>query len=454
MSEIAGSPLWRVTFGKDGAMLGATPADVAADIVAANIDDLFVFAHGWNNDTAAAEDLFQVMFAQMAQLSASAPAPLANIGFVGVFWPSIWFPEPPTSSAGTVAAAVASGKPGQADSAVSGADIAAALTPAYDDPAQKAALASMGALVDAGIAAATAGTTAETTQQANVAAFHSQLPSIVSAPTQAAFDGGEASLVYAEDGQAAYTSIAAVMGSAPPSGDEQSIGSVFATVWNGAKDALRAASYLEMKTRAGTIGQTGLAPLLTALRAASATIRVHLIGHSFGARLVSFSVAGITDPADSPVRSLTLVQGAFSHWAFADATMPFGTPGPLLPFRDRIAGPVMSTFSSHDWAVGIWYPKASFLADDLVESEVQASKWGGMGADGAQCVPGPADPILLGPAGQSYDVAPGNFYRFDSNAIIADTSQSAFAGAHSDIRHPEVSWLPVMAARNAAGQHA
>ena len=48
------------------------------------------------------------------------------------------------------------------------------------------------------------------------------------------------------------------------------------------------------------------------------------MGHSFGARLVSYALAGL--PANqtgsaSPVKSLTLIQGAFSHFTFASSLM-------------------------------------------------------------------------------------------------------------------------------------
>ena len=78
-------------------------------------------------------------------------------------------------------------------------------------------------------------------------------------------------------------------------------------------------SYTVMKARAGDIGRGGLGPLLVGLHRRSPAVRVHLIGHSFGARLVSFALAGIGSPAESPVASLLLVQGAFSHWSFAHA---------------------------------------------------------------------------------------------------------------------------------------
>lgn len=84
------------------------------------------------------------------------------------------------------------------------------------------------------------------------------------------------------------------------------------------------------------------------------------------------------------VRSSLLLQGAFSHWSFASATgNPFGAPGGLNALGDRVHGPLVATFSVYDWAVGVWYPKASFLAGQNV-SAAGPGPWGGMGADGFQ----------------------------------------------------------------------
>ena len=52
-----------------------------------------------------------------------------------------------------------------------------------------------------------------------------------------------------------------------------------------------------MKNRAGTVGRNGLGPLLGRLPAG---VRVHLVGHSFGARLVSFALAGLPAGARRP----------------------------------------------------------------------------------------------------------------------------------------------------------
>ena len=155
-----------------------------------------------------------------------------------------------------------------------------------------------------------------------------------------------------------YQAAADVFGSAPQASAQQDIGDWFGKAINGAKDALRVLSYTTMKARAGTVGQNGLGPLLAALHAQSPGIRVHLIGHSFGARLVSFTLAGVGTPANSPIASLLLLQGAFSHWSFAHPKdNPFGIPGALNAYADRVHGPLVATHTVFDWAVGVWYPK-------------------------------------------------------------------------------------------------
>ena len=84
-----------------------------------------------------------------------------------------------------------------------------------------------------------------------------------------------------------------------------------------------------MKKRAGVVGQVGLGPLVAQIRQLLPGLRIHLLGHSFGARLVSYSLAGLPaglTGAASPVKSLTLIQGAFSHYTFA-RSLPFDPNG-------------------------------------------------------------------------------------------------------------------------------
>ena len=230
-------------------------------------------------------------------------------------------------------------------------------------------------------------------------------------------------------------------------GGQAGIGDVTRGIWHGAKEALRGATYWEMKNRAGTVGRLGLGPLLDQLHAAAPQLRVHLVGHSFGARLVSYALAGLTaGPAPSPVKSVTLIQGAFSHFAFT-RPLPFdaGRAGALAGLQQRIDGPLTVVFSAHDSAIGTFYPLVSLAAgDDAAAARSPLYRWGGMGADGAQNSDARRDAIQ--PAG------PGTTYRFSRDQILnVDASAVVRAGgppsgAHSDIVHPEVSWVVLAAA--------
>src|SRR5262249_62020396 len=131
---------------------------------------------------------------------------------------------------------------------------------------------------------------------------------------------------------------------------------IFDKWWHGARELLRTLSYYEMKNRAGVIGERGLGRLLGTLRGRNGQLRVHLLGHSFGARLVAFSLRGLPASAvggSSPVKSLLLIQAAFSHFAFSPTK-----PGALAGFANRVDGPLVATHSVHDRPVGTWCPAA------------------------------------------------------------------------------------------------
>ncbi|MEO7069520.1 MAG: serine/threonine protein kinase [Nostocoides sp.] len=427
----------RLVFDENAALVGPDGATLVTTIAASGATDLFVMSHGWGNQAADAENLYAAMF---PLIDAALPN-AAGAAYLGVFWPSIWFPDAPAGQSAEVASAVAAGAPGQADAVQSGAEIATAL--AVSLPAHADALHTMGALIDAGVAAVDSG--APTDHDAALGTFHSLFQSVFATPQQATEDSGESHLINTADPRTAYAAVSEAMGSAPPAADTQGLGDVFGTIWNGAKDALRVGSYYTMKGRAGTIGAQGLGPFLTRLHQAAPGLRVHLIGHSFGARLVSYSLAGIPSAAASPIASVTLVQGAFSHWCFTEAAQnPFGSAGGLCGVTDRVHGPYAATFTSADWAVGVWYPKASCLAGQDAQDYEGPGRWAGMGSDGYQGV-SPTAALTL-PLGAGTQLDAGTFYDVDANAVITDTSQSSFAGAHSDIRHPEVAALIAAAA--------
>lgn len=413
---IAGLPHWEVRFSAEGGLLdddglpGALPAS--------GVRELFVFSHGWNNSTDGAQELYRNIFSELSrQIDAHTPDLKGRTGVVGVLWPSLLFPED---------------GPGGPSTPSTGAQLAAALGPAFA-PEQQAKLQEATALLDG-----------RPQDPAALERCHELLGGLVTSPALAPEDGGEQAVLSNPTAQVFGT----LSGLSKERSDAQGLPNPFTVLWHGAREALRTASYYEMKNRAGVIGRDGLGPLLGSL--ATDGLRVHLLGHSFGARLVSFSLLGLPPGRPSPVASLTLIQGAFSHFSFA-APLPVDSSrnGFLAGFSDRVAGPLLSTFSAADRAVGWWYPAASMLSHSDSETAVDLTyRWGGMGHDGFQ--QDGAEPLdLLGP-GAAYAFQAGRFYRLRSDAVIAQDT-SPFSGAHSDICHPEVVWA-VLAGATANGR--
>ncbi len=227
-------------------------------------------------------------------------------------------------------------------------------------------------------------------------------------------------------------------------GGEAGVGDFFKKGWRGAKEALRQLTYWQMKNRAGTVGRRGLGPLLGRLDG----VRVHLVGHSFGARLVSYALAGMPAGLDpSPVKGVTLIQGAFSQWAFA-SNLPFaaGKKGALDGMLARIDGPLVAVHSKHDGAVGTFYPLASMAARDNSAGLGDAdSPWGGIGANGAQGVQARRDGVRAAGPGNTYPFEARKVLNVDAAEVVKDGGPPS--GAHSDIVHPELTWIVLTAGR-------
>jgi hypothetical protein len=430
MGEIAGLPYWEVAFDEKGKVNAADADALTAGLPAQGVTDLMVFAHGWNNDRGQATSLYRRFFEQVPGLLPAGAAP--GLGLVGVIWPSKrWADETIPAAGGGGAAGLAGAGPAPSDQ-----QLVADLADVFTDPAQRAAVDGLGELL-----------ATRPDDPAALARFQALMAELSrdDDARPASEDEGETALL-TDDPEAVFGRFAQAV-PAPAGGEGAAgLGSAFTRLWNGAKEALRQLTYFEMKKRAGVVGQSGLGPLLGRLAGAAPGLRVHLLGHSFGARLVSFSLAGLPDAGAgaSPVKSLLLIQGAFSHFAFADALPDDRSRGGALKgMASRVDGPLATTFTVHDLAVGKLYPLAALSShDDAAGVSDALFRWGGMGHDGAQAVP--ATKVPLGPAGQPYQLQPGRFTNFDGDAVIAVGGPPS--GAHSDIFHPEVVWAAISVA--------
>jgi hypothetical protein len=206
---------------------------------------------------------------------------------------------------------------------------------------------------------------------------------------------------------------------------------------------LRVLSFWKMKDRARRFGEAGGHGLLTLLSNAAAQRggRLHLMGHSFGCIVVSAMLAGPRDEGQSipAASSLLMVQGALSLWSYC-SDIPW-TPGRAGYFRrlidrGRVAGPIVTTQSRYDTAVGRFYALGALLAGQVDFAPGQLPEYGGLGTWGIR---GPGIDIIdmeLLAADRDYPFVSGKVYNLDGSKYIC--RKEAFSGAHSDIAHSEV----------------
>ncbi|QNP73610.1 serine-threonine protein kinase [Streptomyces roseirectus] len=402
------TPYWQLTFDADGDVNPAERDRLLTEAGPRGVRDLILFSHGWNNDRTRATALYRAFFAPFPHL-----APKAKLGYVGVVWPSMRFCDEPVPDFPHLTVRQGVGLddgtrralletfPGQAHAVER---IAALLE---QRPPGDAALAEFGELVGQLVDAVPERCAADLPEE--------ETPALLTEPVDQ---------VCEEFAQALHE-LGGVREFSLPN------------PWDGAKEVLRQAAYYAMKRRAGTVGERGLGPLLGKLAASAPGVRVHLVGHSFGGRLVSFALSGLA-PGVRAVKSVTLLQGAFSHYAFA-------AEGALAGRHGRVDGPVVCCHSSHDLALGTMYPLASRMAGDArgAVGEVLGAKWGAMGFDGVKSVAGTRElslaEALRGPLPVSGCV------NVDAAAVVRRGGPPA--GAHSDIVHPELARVVLGAGR-------
>jgi hypothetical protein len=183
---------------------------------------------------------------------------------------------------------------------------------------------------------------------------------------------------------------------------------------------------------------------LNQLQAATSSwgARVHLMGHSFGTIVVSGMVGGPDGRGTllRPVDSLVLVQGAVSLWCYA-SRIPYDNAGPGYFARNltdrKVKGPIVTTQSRYDSAVGVLYPLASQIHGSVEFDPTRLPKYGAIGTYGLQGVDAGlrSDSRMLA-ASESYAFEKGHIYNLDGSQYIS--KRQGLAGAHSDIAGPEV----------------
>ncbi|MEU6282878.1 serine-threonine protein kinase [Streptomyces sp. NPDC047028] len=423
------TPYWELTFDADGDVDGPERDRLLDQARGHGVRDLIVFAHGWNNDRSGATSLYRRFFAPIPGL-----APKARIGYVGVIWPSMRFCDEPIPDFPRSAVA---DEAGAAPRPALDKDTLRALRETF--PARTTVVDQLARMLDVH----PAGTE-------GLAEFGGLVRLLVGAGTrQAGTDTGEEGEpgLLSGDTVAVCEALAEALASLESPGTPA--GFSLPNPWDGAKELLRQATYYEMKRRAGTVGSRGLGPALGRLATAAPGVRVHLVGHSFGGRLVSYALDGLPSGVRT-VKSVTLLQGAFSHYTFATRLPqdPHGS-GALKDRQKRVDGPLVCCYSHFDSSLGTFYPLASACAGEdrsvagFSLGHALGPRWGAMGHDGVQAVPGTAAldlaGALRGPLPRSGCV------NVDAAAVVRRGGPPS--GAHSDIVHPELARLVLAAGR-------
>ncbi|MEI5521540.1 serine-threonine protein kinase [Streptomyces brasiliscabiei] len=429
------TPYWELTFDADGDVDGGQRDRLLGGVGKRGVADLVVFAHGWNSDRSGATGLYSRFFAPFPAL-----APQARLGYVGVLWPSMRFSDEPIPDFKPVPAVAPSRPtldkntrhgllevfPGRA---VVVEQLARLLEQRPDDGP---ALEEFGRLVRLLVEVEPQGPQGAFTADTLTAGVPEGTPGMLCGDAVTVCTDFAAALAEVET-----TEVPTGAAVTPPQ------------AWDGAHELLRQATYFAMKRRAGTVGERGLGRLLGQLAERAPKVRVHLVGHSFGARLVSFALRGLPEGVRT-VKSVTLLQAAFSHYAFA-ARLPHDSraSGVLNGQQKRIDGPLVCCHSKHDSALGTIYPLASRMAGDartvlgLSVNSLLGAKWGALGYSGVQAVKGTRSFRLADALKAQLPTA--GCVNVDASAVVK--RGGAPSGAHSDICHRELARVVLAAGR-------
>lgn len=432
-------PYAAVEFTKSGDVADRARVDDAVKMITmGRITDILVLTHGWNTGIDGAEELYAELTDNVDRLRDRIVDPARRFAVVGVLWPSVrWADDDQVAGGGLSVGEPLQELEDRIRETVADRDRAAELirqAPGLtSSPQARAAfVAQLRAILPEPAEVADDDPIPETLRSGDV---HELLARVAEA--EADVDDGRDLGPEVDDD------------TLPPGGfpdilaAEDAAGTGFGLrdldLLRAARQLLNLTTYFTMKDRAGNVGSRGVAELVDTLAAQPPGARVHLAGHSFGARVVSAAAAS----TNSPVCSISLLQGAFSHRGFASAS----PDGPRGAFRrvvegGHVRGPVVITHTHNDRAVRLAYAVASRLAGQAASAIGDASDpYGGIGANGALGV-ADAEQRTLGDENARYGFTAGRLYNLRADSQITD---------HLDVKDGAVANVLLQAAL--AGEH-
>lgn len=363
------APWYIVPFDKHGMCTAPkTRANVVAEAASGKYTDVFIFSHGWNNDWDAASSRYHRFIDGYLKMRRDhgLPMPAGYLPLlVGVFWPSTalvmpWEKAPKFAGADPDLALHASGIDQETREIESVAD---AIAPEHR--ARFYELARKGALLSAG-------------EALDLAAI--VLP-VYNDATHAEDDSGDQTSTRLTANDLVDVWAAAAKDNVRTRGADDD--GFFEAPAAGAaapqaagwldkldpRNIVRTVTVYQMKDRAGTVGAKGVGPLLREIvDGKPPATRVHLVGHSYGAKVVLSAVCA-KDPGIH-VNSILLLQPAINGWCFASNVDNRGYSGGYSKALALTDVPILTTFTKNDAPLTKFFHLAVRRSDDLGELKV------------------------------------------------------------------------------------
>jgi hypothetical protein len=451
MQSVAGFPYWEIQFTEDGQPDSADRQRLLDELPAQDPTDLFVISHGWRNDVEDARSLYAQLLANMrARLDNAGGAGGRRFAVAAVLWPSLKFgqkDELPHASAAATAAMDSSldVPPGVLQEKLRelGQSVGKEGEPELERVIEAAGQLGTGPLPDGSDA-----------REAFVQSLRNLLPppsdtkddasdQLFAGDCRDLFDNLEEPLNIVdseEGGGAASMGLGPDRAEADPRGEAAGLASMFNGVRAAAWRILNYATYYLMKERAAKVGN-GLNLVLADVRGRCPSLRIHLIGHSFGARLVTAAAAG---PSPFEPSSLSLLQGAYSHNALGPGSLLDHVPQGFfrkIMSEARVKGPIIATHTHNDKAVGVAYAIASRLSGDKASDFGGPNDvFGGIGRNGAvRMRQGEVVAARLENGSFNYPQWP--------EGKVTNLLADAFVSGHGDVTNPAVANAVLNAAR-------
>ena len=220
-------------------------------------------------------------------------------------------------------------------------------------------------------------------------------------------------------------------------GSAQSVGSVFGSILGGVDKFLNLTTWYVMKNRAGVVGELGVAKAVRDLKASAPNLRIHLVGHSLGGRLMAACSKALAQAPQLRPDSVTLLEAAFSHFGFSPNN-GFGKAGYFRDVMEKkgVKGALLATYSAQDVAVGTDFAITSRLNGNTTSAVGDENDpYGGIGRNGALKTPESTVMIL-----KDISKSPLTPYVFQTGLVTCLNGSGGLIKNHGDVTNANVTY--------------